>query len=601
MKKSWIHAVAMCAAVGFGSASVADEPAKFHSGLKSADGLIQDMDYLSSKLAKQPGVFGKNIKPNIEIFLIGVNPKLPVGMSFLFTEETGQRTLMQIPVEDLKNDFISGNLDPIGITAAKVRQDKTLYELSGGVSDGWMRAKGNNSYASISKVKTDVPEGLVTPDITLKALFDKGHDFGFYSLNSETEAKIRTAAFKKLEENRISGLKKKTDETQEAFDLRKLILKQQMENIGQIFSETQLIEGGWTTDEEKHLGLGQSHWTSLPNTDFAKWVTKLEGEKSHFASLSGSDKSIFTARVLMPVSEKNLTNLKSVYQHTPTVLKQKIEADKDLTPDEKVARAGAVDAGMEALIRSLDTGVIDIFLDIAPSEGTNHTFVLGMRSADNRAQIEALVGHLAKVRTGWSSQVGLETIGETKIHSFTVTNPPKAMLDFYGGDGTVYVAAGADFVAFSTGVGSLDVLKKLAEQATTGEKKALDAFVDVRFHAGKSLEVTNAFLKEKDFDLLQIMQNNGFQKLAAETKPDGQEAEKKPAGGKAAGKLSALKNFDWQQTAIDAMLNTDDLITIQMKLVNGAIDSEMKTSEGVLSGIGAVISKFAKENLGGAN
>ena len=599
MKKSWIRAVAMLTAVGFGSALMAEEPAKLHSGLKSADGLIQDMEYLTSKLAKQPGVFNKNIKPNIEIFLIGVNPKLPVGMSLLFTEETGQRNLMQIPVEILKDDFIDGNLDPIGIVADKDRKDKTLYVLSGGVHDGWMRAPGNNKYASISKVKADVPEGVVTPDVTLKSLFDKGHDFAVYSSNTDAEAKTRTAAFKKLEENRISALKKKPDETQEAFDLRKLILKQRMESTGQLFSETQLIEGGWSTDEANHVGVGQLHWTALPNTDFSKWVTKLEGEKSHFASLSSSDKSIFTARVLMPVTDKNLANLKEVYQHSPTVLKQKIEADTALTPEEKVARVGAVDAGMEALNRSLDIGTIDVFLDIAPSEGPHHSYVLGMRSADNRAQIEALVGHLGKVRTGWSSKVGLETIGETKFHSFTVVNPPKAMLDFYGGDGTVYVAAGPDFIGFSTGVGSLDVLKKLAEQATTGEKKALDAFVDVRFHAAKSLEVTHAFMKEKDFDLLQIMQNLGLQKLSSEAKPVEQgDSERRPAGGAASNKLSALKNFDWQQTAIDAMSGSDDLITIQMKLVKGAIDSEMKTNEGVLTGVGAVISKFAKENLG---
>lgn len=602
MKMSWVRSFAMWAAVGVGSASMAGDPARLHSGLGNAEGLIQDLEYLTAKLAKQTTIFEKNIKPNVEIFLIGVNPKLPVGMGLLLDAETGQRRLMQIPVEDLKDDFIGGNLDPIGIVADKDRKDKTLYELSGGVFDGWMRVKGNGQYAFISKKKEDVPSEVTTPDAALTALFAKGYDFAAYSLNTDAEAKVRTAAFQKLKENRLESLKKKTDETQEAFDLRKLVITQQMDGFGQLFSEILLLEAGWATDEAKQTGLGQSHLTAMPETSFAKWITQLEGEKSHFASLAGNENSVLTARALFPLSAQKVTNLREVYKLSPTVLKQKIEAEKDLNAEEKAARAGAVDAGMEALTRSLDMGVVDLFVDIAPSEEKLHSFVLGMRSADNRAAMETLVGHLGKVRTGWSSQVNIETVGETKFHSFKVVNPPKTMLDFYGGDGSVYVAAGPDFVGFATGAGSLDVLKKVAEQATTGEKQALEAFVDVRFHARESLDVANSFMSEKDFDLLKLMQNSGFSKGAADAKSTDEGKEKKaPGTGKANNKLSALKNFDWQKTAVDAMVGTDDLVTIQMKLVSGAIEGETKLSEGVLTGLGAVIAKFAKENLGGGN
>ena len=601
MKMSWVRAVAMWAAVGVSTASMAgDPPARLRAGLRSSEGLIQDLEYLTAKLAKQQTIFSEKIKPNVEIFLIGVNSKLPVGMSLLLDAETGQRRLMQIPVENLKDDFIEGNLSPIGIDADKDRKDKTLYELTGGVFDGWMRAKGNDQYAFISKKKEDVPAEVTTPDAALTPLFAKGYDFAAYSLSTEAEAKVRAAAFQKLKENRLEGLKQKTDETQEAFDLRKLFLTQQMDGFGQVFSETMLLEAGWSTDEAQQIGLGLSHLTAMPDSNFAKWITQLEGEKSHFASLAGSEKSVMTARALLPLSAQKLANLREVYKLSPTVLKQQIEADKDLNAEEKAARVGAVDAGMEALTRSLDLGVVDLFLDIAPSEEKLHSFVLGMRSADNRAAIETLVGHLGKVRTGWSSQLNVETIGETTYHSFKVTNPPKTMLDFYGGDGTVYVAAGPDFVGFATGAGSLDVLKKVAEQAITGEKKALEAFVDVRFHARESLDVANSFLSEKDFDLLKLMQNSGLSKGAAEAKSseDGNER-RTPGAGKGNNKLSALKNFDWQKTAIDAMLGTDDLVTIQLKLVSGAIDGETKLSEGVLTGLGAVIAKFAKENFGG--
>ncbi len=605
MKKSWIRTAALCAAVGIGSAALAEEPAKLNAGMRSANSLLADLEYLVVKLAKdkatqdkQKAIFEKDIKPNIEIFLIGVNAKLPVGASFLFSAETGQRKLMQIPVE-LIADFINDNLVPIGIDASKDRKDKTLYELTGTAFTGWMRAEGNNKYASISEQKSDVPAGVVTPEKSLNDLFVKGFDFAFTSLNTEAEAKTRTAAFQKQKEKQVADLKKKTDESPEAFDLRKLVLTQRVDTFGRLFSQTHLLEGGWATDEAKKMGLGQSHWTAMPNTGFSQWIAKLEATKSHFASLSGSDKSVFTAHILFPISDGGQVNLKEVYKLSPMVLKQTIEADKDLKPEEKAARIGVADAGLEALNKGLELGVVDMFVDIAPSEGKLHTFVLGMRSADIRGSMETLVGHLGKVRTGWSSKVNIETIGEFKYHSFTVNNAPKVMLDFYGGDGTVYVATGPDFVGFATGVGSLDVLKKLSEQATTGEKKAPEAFVDVRFHARESLAVTHAFLAEKDFDLLRLLQGNGLKKGTPEPKVPATEKPKKPASDEKNDKLSTLQNFDWEQTAIDAMLGTDDLVTMQIKLVNGALDSETKLGEGVLTSMGAVFAKFAKENLGG--
>lgn len=598
MKMPSFRSMVLLTTLGISTLASAQEPAKIHTGLRSADALLADMEYVTSKLAKQQNTFNKNIKPNIEIFLIGVNPQLPVGMTVLLSEDTGQRTMLQVPVLDLKDDFIAGNLNPIDIEADKDRKDKTLYKLSGNAYDGWMRAKGNDSYASISKLATDVPATIPSPDVTLKALFDKGYDAVAFGLNTAAEAKTRTAAFQTLKKNRISALKKNSDETEEAFNLRKLMITQQMDSLGQLFSESQLFEAGWTTDEAKKIGHGESHWTALPETGFAKWMTRLEAEKSVFASSVVHEKSVFSARVLTPISEVNLANLKEVYRLSPTVLKQQIEKEEGLSAEEKSARGLAIDAGLEALNKNLDMGVVDMFLDTFPA-GDKHHFVLGFRSVDNREAIEKLVEQLGKARNGWTSKTNLETVGETRFHSFSVNNAPQILLDFYGGDGTVYVAAGPKFIGFATGVGSLESLKKLAEVAAQGEAKPLENFVDVRFQARESLQVFSAFMDEKDFDLLKVIQQSGLALPKQPTKTGDKPKEKKAGGGSASEKLSALKNFDWHKTAIDAMQGTNDNVLFQIKLLNGSMDGKTEIQEGVLTGAGAVISKFAKENLGG--
>lgn len=596
LKSSWLRGAAICASLCLGSVAKGDEPAKLHAGLSSADELLKDMEFLTVTLAKQKAIFEKNIKPNIEIFLIGVDPSKTVGMSYLFDAETGQRMMMQIPVDVLRADFIDGNLVPIGIDAEKDKKDKTLYELTGETFKGWMRAKGDNSYASISKRADDVPANVVPPNVTLNTMLAKGHDFVAMSSNTEAEGKIRAAAFQKLKENRIAALKKNTNESQEAFDLKKLIIEQQVDGIGQLFAETALIEMGWTTNQEGKLGQGNSHWKALDNTDFAKWVAKLKDEKSVFGALTPDEKSVFSARVNIPISETNLVNLSKVYAASPVVLRQQIDKDTKLSDEEKQARIAVTETGLSALNKALETSVLDMYLDVAPSIEGKHSFVLGIRSIDNRPAIEKLVEHLGKVKAGWSSKTNIEAVGETKFHSFTVAMAPQTLLDFYGGDGTVYVAAGPEFVGFATGLGSLDLLKKVAAAAASGESKALESFVDIKFHARESLRVHNAFMKEKDFDMLRVMENFGFRK---DNKPEEKAAkpgEKKVPG--AAGKLNALKNFDWQQTAIDAMAEGNDLVTIQMKLINDSLDSEVLVKDGFLTGLGAVIAKFAKENLG---
>lgn len=598
LKFSWFRKAALCATLGLGSVTMAGEPSRFHAGLSNADALIQDMEFLTVTLAKQKTIFEEDVKPNIEIFLIGVSAQKPVGISYLFDAESGQRMLMQVPVTNLRDDFVDGNLVPIGIDATKDKKDKTLYKLSGQTYEGWMRCKGNDNYATISKKSEDLPADIATPDVTLNALLTKGHDFVAFSQNSEADAKVRKEAFQKLKENRVAGLKKNTNESQEAFDLRKLIIEQQVDAIGQLFAETALIEMGWTTDSEKRLGHGVSHWTALPSTDFANWVDKLKSEKSVFGSLTPNEKSVFSARATVPISATNLANLKRVYQASPTVLKQQIEKEEGLSAEEKAARIAASEAGIEALTKSLDLGVLDMYLDVSPSTDGKHAFVLGMRSVDNRTSIEKLVEQLGKIRQGWSSKTNIEADGETKFHSFTAAKIPQALLDFYGGDGTVYVAAGPGFVGFATGLGSLDALKKVATTAATGEPKSLEHFVDIQFHARETLKVHSAFMQEKDFDLLQIFKNFGFRKESTESTPARTGERRVATGGGASGKLNALKNFDWHQTAIDAMSEGSDLVSIQLTHVNGALDGDVKMRDGVLTGLGAVIAKFAKENFG---
>ncbi len=600
MARWWMFAVLLGLVLSLSPVQAADP--ELHVGMRSGSELIADLEFLVAKQGKQPGLFQKKIKDSIEPFLVGVDDKLPVGISFRFDDKHGLRKVIRVPVK-IKVVFIDDNLVDAGIDVDAVRGDKTksFYRLSGEIiAMGWMRLSKDNTYGTIApKVEADAPADAVTPITLFKDQLADGQDLFFYSLGSPEETPLRLSAFQKIKANRLELLKKNTKETEEAFNLRKLMLVQQIEMFGEIFAGTKELSMSWKTDQITAVGTGKSHWTAHPDTEFGKWVAAAATGKSVFGSYPVPENAVFSMRLLLPLSESTIKNAREVYKLSPAVLKQRISEEADLSFDEKAARIALSEAGIQALDAGLNLGVVDAYHDIAPSSEGKHTFLLGFRTADIRTQMETIVTNLGKVRAGWSSQVKTETDGEIHFHTFKTANPPKLLLDFYGGDGTVYVAAGPAFLGFATGEGSLDRLKALATLATTGEPKALEHLVDIQFHAKKTLEVTDAFMSVKDFDLLQILQNTGLTRDPARANEE-QPARNERAEGrtqKPDDALGILKNMEWRQMALKAMTGDDDLVTFRLTLVNGAIDGSVQVQPTVFAGVGSVLAELVKKMI----
>ncbi|RLS52361.1 MAG: hypothetical protein DWH91_16905 [Planctomycetota bacterium] len=598
MDKRSFFALLACSAFSWTSSASAADP-ELHVGMKSGGELITDLEYIVAKQGKQPKIFEEKIKENILPFLVGIDDQLPVGISLRFDGQDGLRKVFRVPVSK-KSEFIDDNLVPAGIDVDPVRGDKTksLYNLSGDVIDkGSMRLPKDNTYATISRREADVPADLPVPPVIFKEFLAEGQDLFFTSQSHAEEIPIRQAAFQKIKSTRLEKLKKNSNETAEAFELRQRMIVQQIDLFGELFAGTQELSMAWKTDPEAGSGTGKSHWTAMPDTAFNQWIATLVNSKSVFGGYKTPDKSVFSMRLLLPLSEMTKKNAREVYKLSPIVLKQGISEAKDLSFDEKAARIALSDAGIQALDSAIDVGILDVYHDIAPSTAGKHTFLLGFRSADVRAQIETIVTSLGKVRTGWSSQLKTGSDGEIQFHTFKPVNPPKTLLDFYGGDGTVHVAAGPAFVGFATGEGSLDRLKELAKLASTGEAQAIEHFVDIQFHSKPTLKVSDAFMSEKDFDLLKILKSTGLTSDPVLKKDDEDKDEKKSkskSGGKSTDAMGAFRNLEWRTVALKAMTGEDDLVTFRLTHVKGAIDGTVQVQPTVFAGSGAVLAEMVK-------
>ena len=63
--------------------------------------------------------------------------------------------------------------------------------------------------------------------------------------------------------------------------------------------------------------------------------------------------------------------------------------------------------------------------------------------------------------------------------------------------------------------------------------------------------------------------------------------------------LQMLKDFEWRDTAIEALSGQDDRVILRLKQVDGRVEGDAGVKTGVLKAVGKLIAKFAAENLSG--
>ncbi len=563
----------------------------------SSNAILADVEYMVSDLGGDPDGWQDKVFPNIDIFLYGVDRSKPIRFDQMIDAKSGQRTLFMVPLVEKTglNEFIKDNLDPIGIVAKPVKRgDKTYYQLGtgkpGDVYNGWMRVA--KDYAYISSQDYDVPAGIAAPDASHKLLLDAGYDLAVQLSNADTTLDQRQASFAKFRENTLAGVKKRLNETKEAFALREKNSQQSLETMERLFVESSELTIGWTTDSKKsegrgHLGLSAVAGTALETTLKAQAV-----KPGYFQNIKSADNAVLSGRLNFTLDDLLKKQFRETYELSHPVNHQKIDATEGLTDRQKEARKAINDHLFAMLDSGLELGAWDGVVEVTPQESGTHHFLFGIRSVDGTKATE-IVSLLPDAKQGWKAELDVDSEGEVKIHKLTITEGyPKALQDFFGQSGEFFIGAGPEAVWISGGDNALQVMKDgIKAVATPAEKPdPVIARLDL-----KLLPVLQVFKGLRDEGVLDLMKK--LQASAPEDEPAKEgDAEQPEKPGSETAKM--LQDFEWREAAIEALTGTNDKLHMHLERKEDHLEGTTTTAEGLLKMLGVLIAKFAKENLG---
>lgn len=572
-------------------ASAAEPQAtRITAGLQSAEQLLSDLEFAVAKLAEKPDVFENLIFPNIDIFLIGVDPTKPVGLDTVLDADAGQRQILLAPVADL-DDFLDDNLDPIDVICKRVRSDRTLYEVSGSVIEaGWMRYV--DDYAVFSATKDDVPKSLSDPIAAHRKLLGDSFLLGIELQSSSENIEPRTAGFQKFRTNVMDGLEKFPKESKEQFELRQVWMDNQLETLQEWFVETALIQVGMSVDQKSAVGTAKLRFEALPETNLSKSIEILAEHGNRFAGIPRGEKSLLSIRANYPLDERQTKSLREEYELLGPVIEQFIR-EEEKTDDEIAARVELSQHFLDVLKASAALPNANGFLELQQT-GETHTIVLGIGCADEE-KVTRIIELLPKAKEGWTVEMNALEADGVKVHKLSLGGKvPPSLRNFYGSSGIIHLGVGKNAFWAAAGSDAEAQLKKAIAETTSAAEAETDnvmftLFMDTR----PVLKNIYEFTQEENLSFLEKLQNRQAAREAAK-KENGEENERRRAGGAA----GAIGDMEWEKTMIAALEGYDGTLLLELKRTeNGKLNGHGEVHKGLIRAFGAVVAQFAEENL----
>lgn len=557
--------------------------------ISSTDALIADLEHMVVDLAGEEDKWENSVYPNIDIFLFGVDRERPIRFDQLIDGEGARRYQMVIPVSDL-DEFIEDNLDPIGIIVDDVKNDDTLYELSD-VFEGWMRF--DNGYVAfaekdfINELPKEFDEVLGKHDV----LLERGYDIGIQLDNTETSLDERRDGFANFKENVLAGVKKRPDETKEAYALRYANSENSIETLEQIYVESEDITVGLIVDKEKSEGRGDLRLIPVAETELAKFIATLAEEPSHFAGFQAAENAILSGRMNFALDDMLKEQLLEGYELSKPVAHQRIDETEGITDDQKAARKEISDTLFDLFSGIQEISVWDGFVQVTPNDSGLHTGIFAGKTAEG-TKVDAIVELLPKGHEGFTSELNVDEAGGVSIHKVSMGDGyPNAFKEFFGDEGAFYVGTSKDAVWLSIGDGALDAMKEGVEAVAAGGGAESDrTILEADLNLLPILKLMYQLRQDGDFDLMQTLNDAAEESSEPE---DGEEEEDSETA-------QMLKDFEWREAAIAALAGENDKIHILLqRSEEGDITGEATSASGILKTIGELIAKFADENLGG--
>lgn len=513
----------------------------------NAEGMIADLKYLVLDLADDKKGWS-NLDELLPTFLEGIDKQRPMRIDILLGENQQERYRLILPIEDLGT--FREALEVFEISVKKQR--KGPYIL-GNLFEGFMKYLPDSKYVVISEKLSEVDE-IKDPLKRVQELLNQKYDFSALITNEKEGVDKRKKSMNNTRKQLLAAVKKKRDETENAYELRKLAFTHQMDEIERLFAESQKMVIGWTTDAAKHEGRLDFTLKAIAGTSLDDSIKQFATKPSYFAKVPVKQDGILNGRINHPLDEMRKTNITAFYKLLLPTLKDRIANNKNLTEEQKTAGSKVAELVIEMLDAGKETSLIDGFIDTNP-DGDKYVMLGGIRSTDG-AKLKEVIELLPKLIIGQTVELDVVNEESLKIHKINIVEKQQAgFYELFGEGEALYVGSTPEALWMAAGPDATERIKTAAKTVTEAPPETISPNV-IELNV-KALPWLKLFNKIRD--------KKGNQEL--------------------------------REMALKSLTSTDDTFTFVMKREEDTIDGKAKLDKGILRFIGNIIAKFSKETL----
>lgn len=531
----------------------------------STDGLLEDLEMIVKDIAKRPKEWKVKVKPNIDIFLDGIDGTEPIRIDMLLKAK-GEEYKTFLPMGN-ERDFLK-NIKAVGINSKKRGRD--LYILSG-LIDGWLRfiedkKKPKYNYAVMVKEKEDVPKGMPDPRKAIQKYIDGKYDIAAVITNNAKGLESRKESFATVIKNLLASLKKKTKESEAEFALRSLASEQQLREVERFFVESKFVESVWTTDNKTKKGTGYLTLEALPDTDLEKSIQLVNQVPSVFAAIPETKNNVATFRSNFPFDEFRKKQFIDLYNAFLPVSNAQIKKLEELNADQIAASIKANEILVDMFTEGTQLPAVDTFFEMIKNESGTHTWTAGVRTLDG-TKVAELIRQIPRIDLNTKLTEDIEEFEGVKFHKIEFTNDgPLSFVSLLGKKPTFIIGTSKDVVWLAAGENGLETLKAQIQLTQVNKEAVAVKDEEAKGSATPFIKLSSnlqAWMIAYDIEL----------------------------------KKQKIGNVEHRKEVLDALSEGDGRFTMKLWREKDTVKGSTEVDEGIFRVLGRMIAKMADENL----
>jgi hypothetical protein len=516
----------------------------------------------------------ENIEGYIDTFAIGIDDGRPVLVSAI-TGVKPNALLIWVPLSDTQPLFkeFRENLESLGYEIARDSKDHSLYQISQDPEFGWLRIVAETRYA-VFVLTSDKGTMPALKNLVLKAQMPEGKISGNMSaeiLNTDVSPeaqKHRREAFGEVRRVSMETVQKRPEESATEFELRKLAVKQQMDEGERLLAEAGRIAMILTLDKKNPAAPVASLSVSanaIMGSSLADAIAQIGTRPDAFAGLAKLEGSALSGRLNHPVDPMRQANILAFLSLTEKDLADRLKVSKERTDAEKEMSNKVTTGVLDVLRGSIKAGWLNGFIEAVP-DGKGDFITVGAFSSPASANLTKVLPELANAGKGNQVEMNVDAEGDVAIHRVQLAEGYIDLVDrIFGVKKDLFIGIGPAHVWLASGPGSVQQMKKTI--AGLGEPQMSDTPVHV------------------EISLLPWVQR--FEDIAKTAPP-----------GKTPEALELQREWARRRSrAIASFANGGDKLVLDFKVKAGEVTGELSLETGILRFGGKLMSAFSKANF----